>query len=69
MKTPRIGWYLPVGRWLIHANWARSWDGWGQTRGDRVETWFVKFWFARTPRGDVISLALWRLLLRVGTQR
>lgn len=65
---PREGWYWAAGRWLFHANWSRSWDGWGTTHaGGRVTRKFVELSHTRTSNGfPAVTLIVWRLLLRVG---
>lgn len=67
LTKPRAGWYLPIGSFLFHANWSKSWDGWGETRSDHTSTNILLFRHIAKKNGLVaFEFVCWRLLLMIG---
>ena len=66
LKEPRTGWYLELGRYLFHANWSRSWDGWGESRDTQLVRNLFALKLISQDGMHTVELTVWRLLIMVG---
>jgi hypothetical protein len=72
MKMPKLtkpgsGWTKQLGkRVLLHANWSKSWDGWGRRIGDNqtiaYDTLAIQPFIAKSGVGLII--VVWKLRLQ-----
>ena len=67
LAKPRAGWTKQLGRFLLHANWAKCWDGWGReikgTAAIEYDTLAIKPFIA--PYGIGLIVVLWRLRMQI----